>query len=82
MYDLNAKLPSIQVTNVNRRGERMLTLKHNVHQRRRLEQEDTEASLILLHQLWEYPVSLSSVDEEGKDVDTWVCADGKDVEHT
>lgn len=82
MYDLNTKLPAIQVTNVDRRGNRMLTLKHSSQLRKRLDADDTEASLILLHKLWEYPVSLSSVDEDGKTVETWECADGKEVEHT
>lgn len=74
-YDLNTNLPGIQVVGVERRGTRMLKLKHDIHRRKRLEPDDTEASLVLLRELWEYPVSLSSVNEDGNDVETWECAD-------
>lgn len=82
MYDLNTNLPAIQVVKVDRRGTRMLILKHDVHRRKHLDQKDTDASLLLLHQLWEYPVALASVDEEGELVERWKCEDGVEIVHT
>lgn len=81
MYDLNTDLPAIQVVSVDRRGARTLSLKHDVHQRKYLNAEDTEASLLLLRQLWEYPVALSSVDEDGNVLERWECVDGEEVEY-
>ncbi len=80
-YDLNSSLPTIQVVEVERRGDRSLVLKHNMHQRKKLEAGDTEDSLLLLHQLWEYPVGIVSVDESGNFVEAWKCVDGEDVRH-
>ena len=80
--NLGADIPVVQVTDVDRRGDRTLTLVHDVHMRQRLDAHDTEASLALLYQLWGYPVALSSIDEEGHILDTWECLDGEDVEHS
>ena len=80
-YDINVNLPRIQVVSVDRRGTRMLSLKHDIHQRKHLDSDGTEASLLLLRELWEYPVSITSVNENAINVETWTCAVSDNVEH-
>ncbi len=51
---------NIQITRVNLRGDRSLTLRHTQHQRRPLA-DTTEEVLKHLHRLWGFPVRLESV---------------------
>jgi len=66
-YNLSSNEPDIQVENVNVRGDRSLTLHHNMHNRRPLG-NDTYEMLRHAHQLWGYDVHLHSVEPDGRRV--------------
>ena len=59
-YNIGDKEPNIQVVNVDLRGDRSLTLRHQQFQRRPMGQS-TEPVLKHLHRLWRFPVRLDSV---------------------
>jgi stage V sporulation protein R len=56
-YNLGDREPNIQVTRVDLRGDRSLTLRHTQHQRRPLG-PTTDEVLKHLHRLWGFPVRL------------------------
>jgi spore cortex formation protein SpoVR/YcgB (stage V sporulation) len=60
-YDLGNLEPYIQVYNVNVRGDRALTLRHDMHNGRPLEKENAEEVVRHLQQLWGFDVILESV---------------------
>jgi stage V sporulation protein R len=60
-YDLGNQEPNIQVYNVNVRGDRALTLRHDMHQGRPLERRTAEEVIKHLHRLWGFDVILESV---------------------
>ncbi|HPE60212.1 MAG TPA: SpoVR family protein [Thiolinea sp.] len=66
-YNLSSNEPDIQVESVNVRGDRSLTLHHNMHNRRPLSNETYEM-LRHAHQLWGYDVHLHSVEPDGRRV--------------
>jgi spore cortex formation protein SpoVR/YcgB (stage V sporulation) len=61
-YNIGNLEPNIQVYNVNVRGDRALTLRHDMHHRRPLDRESTEEVLRHIHKLWGFDVILESVD--------------------
>jgi spore cortex formation protein SpoVR/YcgB (stage V sporulation) len=63
-YDLGNLEPYIQVYNVNVRGDRALTLRHDMHNGRPLERENAEEVVRHLHQLWGFDVILESVSDD------------------
>lgn len=65
-YNVGYHIPDIQVVDVDRWGDRTLTLRHYMVNRRPLDTD--EATLVLTHfaYLWGYNVKLESVDENGK----------------
>lgn len=66
-YDLGNLEPYIQVYNVNVRGDRALTLRHEIHRGRPLETRSAEEMIKHLHRLWGFDVVLeSAVDGEVK----------------
>jgi len=69
-YDLGTREPNIQVWNVNRRGDRSLTLRHTQHNDRPL---DDSANEVLKHvaRLWGFAVHLESTDNAGDVVRRW-----------
>jgi len=69
-YDLGSREPNIQVWNVNRRGDRSLTLRHFQHNDRPL--HDT-AQEVLKHvaRLWGFGVQLESVNARGDVSKRW-----------
>ncbi len=69
-YDLGSREPNIQVWNVNRRGDRSLTLRHFQHNERPL--HDT-AQEVLKHvaRLWGFGVELESVNTRGDITKRW-----------
>lgn len=71
-YNLGSNEPNIQVYNVDRRGDRSLTLRHTLFKRRPL---DTSAEEVLKHvtRLWGFDVRLESVDHRGHVVNTLEC---------
>ncbi|TDR82076.1 SpoVR family protein [Paludibacterium purpuratum] len=64
-YNLGSREPNIQVWSVNVRGDRSLTLRHSMYQRRPLEESSTEEVLKHVARLWGFDVRLESVDEGG-----------------
>jgi spore cortex formation protein SpoVR/YcgB (stage V sporulation) len=64
-YNLGNREPNIQVFNVDRRGDRSLTLRHFNHNRRPLG-DTTDEMLKHLRRLWGFAVRLESVDENGR----------------
>ena len=64
-YDLGTREPNIQVWNVNLRGDRCLTLRHNQYQGRPLA-DDTQEVLKHVARLWGFGVQLESVNGDGE----------------
>ena len=64
-YNLGSREPNIQVFNVDRRGDRSLTLRHFRYNRRPLS-ETTNEMLKHLRRLWGFTVHLESLDEHGR----------------
>ncbi|NND61010.1 MAG: SpoVR family protein [Gammaproteobacteria bacterium] len=64
-YNLHSLEPNIQVYDVDHRGDRSLTLRHEQYHRRPLA-DDTMAEMIRhVHRLWGFPVRLECADENG-----------------
>jgi stage V sporulation protein R len=57
-YDRNAQLPHLEVWEVNRHGDRTLTLLHHPVHRKPIEANDAIPTLKYLQKLWEFPVEL------------------------
>jgi stage V sporulation protein R len=70
-YNLSSREPDIQVWNVDLRGDRSLTLRHSVNERRPLA-DDSEEVLRHIHRLWGFDVHLQSV-SDGKVVTKYQC---------
>ncbi len=64
-YNLGSREPNIQVFNVDRRGDRSLTLRHYRYNRRPLG-EGVPEMLRHLRRLWGFTVRLEAVDEQGR----------------
>jgi len=64
-YNLGTREPNIQVYNVDRRGDRSLTLRHFAHQRRPLGDSVPEM-LRHIRRLWGFTVRLGTVDDQGR----------------
>jgi spore cortex formation protein SpoVR/YcgB (stage V sporulation) len=71
-YNLSDNEPDVQVYNVNREGDRALTLRHVQHRRRPLHGEADE---VLRHvaRLWGFTVRLETTDEDGRVLKTYEC---------
>ncbi len=74
-YNLGNREPNIQVYNVNRRGDRSLTLRHIQHNRRPLN-DDAGEVLKHLTRLWGFTVRLETVHENGEVEVTHECRRG------
>jgi len=64
-YNLGTREPNIQVFNVDRRGDRSLTLRHFRHNRRPLG-DSVEEILRHIRRLWGFTVRLEALDEQGR----------------
>jgi stage V sporulation protein R len=64
-YNLGNREPDIQVYNVDRRGDRSLTLRYFRHNRRPLG-ETTDEMLRHVRRLWGFTTRLESLDEQGR----------------
>ncbi len=71
-YNLGNREPNIQVWNVDVYGDRSLTLRHFMHDRRPLG-DTTQEMLRHIGRLWGYAVRIESVDEEGGIVSVGEC---------
>lgn len=72
-------VPDIQVTEVDRWGDRSMTLTHYMTNCRPLEKEDTVRALNCIAYLWGYDVKLESVDEEGRHKATYDIKDDETI---
>ncbi len=72
-YNLGNREPNIQVYNVDVFGDRSLTLRHTMHDRRPLG-DSTPEMLRHVARLWGYPVRIESVDEDGIVMPVGACA--------
>ena len=64
-YNLGSLEPNIQISNVDLRGDRSLTLRHFRHNRRPLN-ESVDEVLRHVRRLWGFDVHLEAVDEQGR----------------
>jgi spore cortex formation protein SpoVR/YcgB (stage V sporulation) len=64
-YNLGSREPNIQVFNVDRRGDRSMTLRHYRHNRRPLG-DSAEEMLRHIRRLWGFTVRLETLDENGR----------------
>ena len=64
-YNLSHQEPDIQVSRVNLRGDRSLTLQHVLNNRRPLN-NDVNEMLRHVHRLWGYDVHLHSIEVDGR----------------
>jgi len=64
-YNLGSREPNIQVYDMDRRGDRSLTLRHTAYQRKPLGESAGEV-LKHIHRLWGFPVRIESVDLDGR----------------
>ena len=64
-YNLGAREPNVQVWNVDLRGDRSLTLRHNPFRRRPLG-DGTDEVMRHLARLWGFTVRLERADDDGK----------------
>lgn len=72
-YNLGNREPNIQVYAVDVFGDRSLTLRHTMHDRRPLG-DSTPEMLRHVARLWGYPVRIESVDEDGAVLPGGECA--------
>ena len=63
-YNLGSREPNIQVWNVDVYGDRSLTLRHDMHNRRPLG-DSTSEMLRHIARLWGYDVRIEGVDDSG-----------------
>lgn len=71
-YNLGSREPNIQVWSVNVRGDRSLTLRHFMHNRRPLADSENQV-LKHLVRLWGFDVRIESVDDSGTILHTHEC---------
>lgn len=72
-YDLSYIDPNIQVYNVNRRGDRALTLRYIQTDKQPLAEKSANEVLKHLYKLWGFPVKLETVLEDGTVALTHSC---------
>lgn len=72
-YNLSITEPNIQVFNVNKRGDRSLTLRHVRRDDRPLDAKDAEEVMKHIHKLWGFKVILESVNENEQVANTIQC---------
>jgi spore cortex formation protein SpoVR/YcgB (stage V sporulation) len=65
-YNLGTREPNIQVFNVDRRGDRSLTLRHFRHNRRPLDEDSAEEVLRHIRRLWGFTTRLEAVEINGR----------------
>jgi spore cortex formation protein SpoVR/YcgB (stage V sporulation) len=72
-YNLSFAEPNIQVYNVDHKGDRSLTLRHMMHDRRQIDKNDAQEVLKHLHHIWGFDCHLHSINEEGKNISSLKC---------
>jgi stage V sporulation protein R len=72
-YNLSMNEPNIQVYNVDKRGDRSITLRHIQRNNRPLEQKDLQEVMKHLYKLWGFTVKLETVNDQGTVLATYYC---------
>ena len=80
-HDLGVNSPNIHVVNVDVRATRACQLVHHAVARRPLDIKETGATLLFFHKLWEYPCDLSTIDQDGRYIESWSVKEGE-VSHS
>jgi stage V sporulation protein R len=70
-YNIGYHIPDIQVYDVDRWGDRTMTLRHYMVNKVPLDANSATATIQYLSWLWGYPVKLDSVDENGEVRASW-----------
>lgn len=71
-YDLGVAQPHISIYDADWKGTRTLKLRHQVHQRRPIDETETKKILRHIYRLWQFPVTIESIYEDGtKRTLTW-----------
>lgn len=79
-YNFNDNTPNIQVYNVDRMGDRSLTLRHYMNNRRPIDEESAREVMKHAQRLWGFNIKLESVNEDNSPVSTLVCTtDGENL---
>ncbi len=78
-YNLSMNEPNIQVYDVDMRGDRTLTIRHQPHNNIPLS-DTREQVLKHLHRLWGFAVKLETVDNDDKVQQTWQCPSSEEVQ--
>ena len=78
-YNLGDQQPNIQVHRVNVRGDRALTLRHDMHNGRPLDEGEAIEVLKHLHRLWSFDVHLEAV-KDGNLVSRHSCPPSPEAE--
>lgn len=78
-YAIANYLPDIQVWDIDKWGDRTLTLRHTMHNRRPLNADETLETLKHVAFLWEYNVVLESIDDEDDVKAIFEIADGESM---
>ncbi len=72
-YNLSTMEPNIQIYNVDKRGDRSLTMRHIQHNNRPLHQDDLAKVMQHLYRLWGFTVKLESFDEQNNLISVIQC---------
>lgn len=72
-YRLGANMPYIEAYEYNYKTDRSLVLHHTIHDGKPLDAQATRDVLRHMYQLWEHPIVIKSIDENGKEVESFSC---------
>ncbi|MDF9797016.1 stage V sporulation protein R [Catalinimonas alkaloidigena] len=72
-YDRSNRVPDIQVDQVDLHKTSKLTLIHNIHDEKLLDEDEADSTVRHVRHLWEFPVELHSRNKAGIDEDFYEC---------
>jgi len=68
-YDLSRAIPQIEITGVDWKGERWLSLEHRTKNKQRLNYDDMKRTVEHINKLWGFTVKMEYKDLDGNDLD-------------
>jgi|GEM_PF-34860 len=69
-YRVSEKFPNVTMYDYQYKTDRALILRHHAVKNQRLDADDTQLVLEMMHSQWEHPVVIETVDENGKVLET------------
>lgn len=72
-YDRSNRVPDIQADHVDLHKTSKLTLIHNIHDEKLLDEDEADSTVRHVRYLWEFPVELHSRNKAGIDEDFYEC---------